>query len=350
MRISRGCIVGGVVGGLVLMAAGYGCSFSAPRYRGPKSDHFDGRRFVNYGHVEEKSVGDLLRWVTHREPGVWQEWTDAQPGPKPPERVGPGQLRVTFINHATTLIQIDGLNVLTDPVWSERVSPVSFAGPRRVRPPGLRFEDLPPIDVVLISHNHYDHCDLPTLRRLVDAFHPKIYAGLGNARLFQKEGIDGATDLDWWNEVTLDHGVTLVAVPAQHFSNRGLSDRNATLWTGFVLQGSRGYAYFAGDSGYGPHLRMIRERFGPPRVALLPIGAYKPEWFMGPIHMSPVQALHAAQLLSAERAVAIHFGTFNLADDGQDEPVEALRAAMQREHEPMDRFWVLGFGEGRDIP
>lgn len=340
----------GIGSGLLLMAVGYGCALSAPTYKGPKSDHFDGKKFKNLGDPKEHGTGDLLKWLLTREQGPWESWTDAEPGPKPPERVGPGELRVTFVNHATVLIQLDGVNVLTDPTWAERASPFSFAGPKRVRPPGLRFEDLPPIDAVVVSHNHYDHCDLPTLRRLEQAHAPEIYAGLGNSLLFKKKGIDGAVDLDWWQSVELKNGVTLHSVPAQHFSNRGLTDRDGTLWTGFVLKGQNGYAYFAGDTGYGPHFGKIRERFGEPRVAILPIGAYKPEWFMEPVHVSPEQALHAAQLLGAKHSVAMHFGTFALADDGQQDPVVELRAAMKRENEPEERFWVLGFGEGRDVP
>jgi L-ascorbate metabolism protein UlaG (beta-lactamase superfamily) len=259
-------------------------------------------------------------------------------------------LRVTFVNHATVLIQTAGLNILTDPIWSERCSPVSWAGPERVRPPGIRFENLPPIDVVLISHDHYDHMDLPTLRQLDEKFHPRFFTGLGNAAILKDGSIPGANELDWWQSTELTPGVRLTAVPAQHFSNRGLTDRNNTLWEGFVLEGPAGAVYFAGDTGYGPHFSEIHQRFGPIRLAMLPIGAYDPQWFMGGIHENPSQAVQAQRDLGASTALAIHFGTFALADDGQDEPIQALRAALRRAGPLQPRFWVLGFGEGRDVP
>lgn len=344
--------VAGLVGVLSLLTLfTKGCSlFSAPRYKGAKSDHFDGERFINQGEVRSAGFGDVLRWQLTKDPRPWRRWTDAPYGAPPPERVGRGELRVTFVNHATTLVQVDGVNILTDPVWSERVSPVSFVGPKRVRPPGIRFEDLPPIDAVILSHNHYDHMDLPTLRRLGAAHTPRFIAGLGNARFLQREGIANAGDLDWWQSVELRNGVKLTAVPAQHFSNRGLADRDGTLWVGFVIEGSEGYTYFAGDTGYGPHFEQIRARFGRPRLAILPIGAFAPEWFMAPVHISPAEAVKAHEVLGAGRSVAMHFGTFKLADDGEEEPVERLLEAREAARVEPDRFWVLGFGEGRDVP
>lgn len=327
------------------------CSmFSAPKYRGPKSDHFDGERFANQGEVRSGGFGAFLKWMFTRDARPWRKWTDAPYGDPPPERVGPGELRVTFVNHATTLVQLDGVNILTDPVWSERVSPVSFVGPKRARPPGIRFEDLPPIDAVVISHNHYDHMDLPTLRRLGQSFAPRVIAGLGNARFLQANGIANSGDLDWWQSIELRNGVRVTAVPAQHFSNRGMADRDATLWAGYVIEGSGGYAYFAGDTGYGPHFEQIRARFGRPRLAILPIGAFAPEWFMAPVHISPAEAVKAHQVMDAGRSLAIHFGTFRLADDGQDEPVERLVEAREGAGVDPEHFWVLDFGEGRDVP
>ncbi len=326
------------------------CVFSGPRHTGPVTDHFDGEKFVNQGAVEEHGFGAVLKWATSRKPGPWREWTDAPYGPPPPRRVGLGELRVTFINHATTLVQMDGVNVLTDPIWSDRCSPVSFAGPKRHRPPGLRFEDLPPIDAVVLSHNHYDHTDLPTLRRLEDAWHPRFFTGLGNRALLEKAGLGRVTELDWWQEEPLAPGVSVSSVPAQHFSNRGMCDRGGTLWTGYVVKGPAGPVYFAGDTGYGPHFRQIRERFGPVRLALLPIGAYKPEWFMSPVHTSPAEAVRAHQDLEAGTSMAMHFGTFSLGDDGQDEAPAELAIALEKAGPAAGRFWVLGFGEGRDVP
>jgi L-ascorbate metabolism protein UlaG (beta-lactamase superfamily) len=323
-------------------------TLATPRYRGPRSDHFDGERFHNLQPVEQPRAG-VIRWMLTRQRGPWREEPGSMPGPPPPRRVGPGELRVTFVNHATVLVQMDGFNVLTDPIWSERCSPFSWAGPRRSRPPGVRWEDLPPIDAVLISHNHYDHLDVATLQRLAQDHRPRIYAALGNGPLLRSRGIPVTAELDWWQSVDLAPGLTLTGVPAQHFSNRTLTDRNRALWTGFVIQGRAGPVYFAGDTALGPHFEQIRNRFGAVRLALLPIGAYRPEWFMSPVHMSPSDAIKAHQLVGAATSVAIHFGTFQLGDDGIDEPVQRLQQEMQK-LTPPPRFWVLGFGEGRDVP
>ncbi|HEU4521778.1 MAG TPA: MBL fold metallo-hydrolase, partial [Thermoanaerobaculia bacterium] len=306
------------------------------------------------------------------ERGPWREWVDDPPGPPPPARVNDGRLRVTFVNHATTLIQMDGVNILTDPIWSERCSPVSWAGPKRHRPPGIRFEDLPPIDAVLISHNHYDHLDLPTLRRLLanhgDPESPgaltrrsappsPAHAGegtlllvshLGNGALLAKHGIDEARELDWWQELPLANGVRVTSVPAQHFSARAISDRDANLWGGFVISGPSGNVYFAGDTGWGRHFAEIGQRFSPIRLALLPIGAYLPRWFMKPAHISPAEAVDAHLALGASTSIPIHFGTFALGDDGEMKPIVDLRAAIAAKGNP--NFPILGFGEGRDIP
>ena len=288
--------------------------FSAPKYRGPKSDHFDGKRFLNLGRTRHASFLDLLKWLAHRDSGPWSKWREITPS-VPPERVD--GLRVTWVNHSTMLIQVANVNILTDPIWSKRSSPVSWAGPKRHHAPGIRFEDLPPIDAVLISHNHYDHMDVPTLRRLK---RERTFVGLGNAAF-----VKGATDLDWWESAPVTDTVRVHCVPAQHFSSRGVTDRDANLWCGFVLETPRGNIYFAGDTGYGPHFAMIRERFGPMRLALLPIGAFRPEWFMCSVHVSPKEAVRAARELGAEVSIPMHWFTFHLGDDGQDEPAEVLR-------------------------
>jgi len=311
---------------------------AAPRYRGPITDHFDGERFHNRDPISQ-SRGSFLKWMMNRNRGHWDDWTDAPFGPPPPRRAGEGELRVTFINHATTLLQLDGLNILTDPIWSDRTSPVGFAGPRRHRPPGIRFEDLPPIDVVLVSHNHYDHLDIPTLKRLRGC---NIITPLGNAALMRRHGIS-ATEVDWW-----ESRGPITAVPAQHFCARGMSDRNRNLWSGFAIASRFGNVYFAGDSGWGSHFDEIARRFQPIRLALLPIGAYLPRWFMHPVHIDPAQAVEAHFVLKAQTSIAIHFGCFALGDDGQFEPVRDLRAALAANGNP--RFWILEYGEGRDIP
>lgn len=342
------------VGVLCVAAIGGGigcCAMSGSRYGGPVSTHFNGDEFVNRDTRREHGrFGAFLKWRLNRNPGPWRQYTDAQPGPRPETRVTGGRVRVTFVGHATALVQMDGLNILTDPIWSERCSPVSWAGPRRARPPGIRFEDLPPIDYVVISHNHYDHLDIPTLKRLARVHAPRFIVGLGNKALLERHRIGGAVEMDWWQGYALKNEVGVYSVPAQHFSMRGLCDRNATLWSGYVIKGSGGTVYFAGDTGWGSHFREIGQRFGPIRLALLPIGAFRPRWFMSAVHISPQEAVKAHHELRAETSLAIHFGTFPLGDDGQDEPVEELTKALAKGGENPPRFWVLDFGEGRDVP
>ena len=342
-----------LLGVLVFIISAVGCTMSAQRWAGPKSEHFDGEQFASpsapprVGGFGLSGLGPLLKWQATRKPGPWKAYRDEPYGLPPPYEVDGGKMRVTFINHATTLIQMDGVNVLTDPVYSERVSPFDFAGPSRVRPPGIKFESLPRIDVVVISHNHYDHMDLATLHRVQKTWPAvQIFAGLGNKAYLESKGLTNVVDLDWWDSRDVK-SVVVRSVPNQHFSNRGLFDADGTLWSAWVIEGPAGRAYFGGDTGYGPHFKNIYEKLGPMRLAVVPIGAFKPEWFMGPIHMSPVQAVDAALELHATMAVPMHYGTFPLADDGEDEPVEALEAALKEKPAP---FAVLGFGEGRDVP
>ncbi|HEY0159180.1 MAG TPA: MBL fold metallo-hydrolase [Thermoanaerobaculia bacterium] len=333
-----------LIGGIGMLFGGgalAGWLLSAPKYRGPKSDHFDGEKFRNLEPTQHAGIPEMAKWLSNRDEGPWEKWREITPGPPPPERVA--GLRVTLINHATLLVQTENVNILTDPIWSERCSPVQFAGPRRHHAPGLRFEDLPPIDVVILSHNHYDHMDVPTLRRLAREHHPRIFAGLGNGAFLKSKGIGNVTELDWFGSAELREGMSIHAVPAQHFSSRGLNDRDANLWCGYVIETSRGPVYFAGDTGWGSHFENIRERYGPPRLALLPIGAFRPEWFMCAVHISPKDAVRAAQALQAELSIPMHYGTFHLGDDGQDEPPAVLRRELA--NAPGVQFEILGPGE-----
>jgi L-ascorbate metabolism protein UlaG (beta-lactamase superfamily) len=335
------------IGSALGAAAIEGLVFGAPRWRGAVSDHFDGVRFRNLD-AGRQSEGSFLKWQATRQPGEWPEHPEATYGPPPPERVSDGRLRITFINHSTTLIQIDGVNILTDPVWSHRVSPVSFTGPRRHRPSGIRFDDLPPIDLVVVSHNHYDHMDVATLRALQERHRPAIVAPLGNAALMHRHGVGGAIDLDWWETTRHANGIETTVVPARHFSARAISDRDRNLWSGFVVSGRSGNIYFAGDTGWGDHFAEIGRRFAPIRAALLPIGSYLPRWFMHPAHIDPAQAVDAHVALGARTSVAVHFGTFALGDDGEYDPVRDLNAALAGKGNPP--FLVLDQGEGRDLP
>ena len=336
----------GALGGAALIYLLLDRAMSAPRYRGQVTDHFDGRKFHNLEGPERRGFVDFLRWTFTGRPGDWNQWTNSQPGAPPPRRVDGDKLRITFINHATVLIQTGGLNILTDPIWSDRASPFTWAGPKRHRPPGLRFEDLPHIDVVLLSHNHYDHLDIASLIRLKKEHEPRFVAGLGNRALLQSHKIIDALELDWWDEADLSDQVRVTCVPAQHFSGRSLSDLDCTLWCGFVIQACKGNIYFAGDTATGGHFKQIKERFGEFRLALLPIGAYLPGWFMHPVHLSPAEAVNVHCLLQPDVSVAIHFGTFALGDDGEAEPVRELREALG---DQISNFWVLEHGEGRYV-
>jgi L-ascorbate metabolism protein UlaG (beta-lactamase superfamily) len=313
---------------------------SAPRYRGAKSDHFDGKRFHNLEPTTHAGFPEMVKWMATRDEGPWDEWREITPT-KPPRRVE--GLRVTLVNHATLLIQTQNVNILTDPIWSDRCSPFSFAGPKRHHAPGVRFEDLPPIDVVLLSHNHYDHLDVPTLQRLAREHDPRIFAALGNGAFLRSKQVENVTELDWWQSAGIADGLRLNVVPAQHFSSRGLSDRDANLWCGYVIETVDGPIYFAGDTGWGSHFANVKSRFGPARLALLPIGAFRPEWFMCAVHISPKDAVRAAQALEARLSIPMHYGTFHLGDDGQDEPVEVLRRELA--NAPGVKFAILGAGE-----
>ncbi len=322
-----------------------GALLSAPKYSGPISDHFDGKKFTNPTGVRAKGLAEVFQWMMNRKRGVWKEDLTAAYGVRPLAREKE-TIRITFVNHSTFLIQVDGLNILTDPIWSKRTSPFSWAGPKRMRPPGIRFEDLPRIDVVLLSHNHYDHLDMPTMRMIFGGHHPRIVTSLGVKAFLDQERIAGATDLDWWQELKLSDAMTVQSVPAQHFSGRGSLDRDATLWCGYVLKTSKGNIYFAGDTGYNDQtFNQIGERFGSMRVSLLPIGAYKPTWFMSPIHVSPEQSILIHKEVNSQLSIGTHFGTFPLADDSSDDPKNDLELALKNSNVSPDSFKTLKEGE-----
>lgn len=312
-----------------------------PGYRGPKSDHFDGQRFFNPGGASAgKSFGDFLRWRRTSAPRPWPVWREYPPALPPPNIVGPDDVAVTFINHVTFLVRFADLTLLTDPVYALRASPVQWAGPRRVHPPGLLFEQLPNIDVVFVSHNHYDHMDLATLRRLNRVHAPLFVTGLGNGTFLRQQGLKQVIELDWWQQTRV-RGTDLQFMPAQHWSSRGPGGRNHTLWGGLWMRNKSRRVYFAGDTGYASFFSEIRQRCGQPDLALLPIGAYEPRWFMRDQHMNPQEAVRAHLDLGALISVAMHFGCFQLTDEGIDEPLvelqrarEALGVAPQAFHAP----------------
>jgi L-ascorbate metabolism protein UlaG (beta-lactamase superfamily) len=307
-----------------------------------------GGRFRNT--VDHPPHGGLtaLYWLLTRRRPSWPRAVAGNIGPKPVERVTGNTIRVTLIGHATVLLQVAGLNLLTDPIWSQRASPLSWLGPKRVRPPAVSFDDLPPIDAVLLSHSHFDHLDRPTLAALHRRNRAPVLTGLNVGRAVPGKSV---VELDWWQHHALGDGVVATYVPAQHFSARGPFDRNRTLWGGFVLQTPAGTIYFAGDTGNGPHIAAIGQRFGPMALSLLPIGAYLPRWFMAPVHLSPGEAVLASETLQSKLSLPIHYGTFCLADDAYDEPLRILNDVLNARRgagSGLD-FRVPEFGEALEL-
>ena len=289
----------------------------------PFPKHFDGKRFFNPDAPQARGFLDVLRWKLSSQPAPSPPFvSDVEPS-KPPSRVEGNDLLVTLINHSTLLLQQNGAHILTDPIWSERASPFGSIGPRRRRKPGVLWNDLPRIDTVLLSHNHYDHLDLATLRRLAARGQSEFVVPVGVARLLQSQSIGPVHELDWGDSLPLARA-TIHCVPALHFSARGILDQNRTLWCGYVIEAAGRTVYFAGDTAFGDHFAQIRERFGAPRLALLPIGAYEPRWFMSPVHMGPEDAVRAHHILGAETSIAIHHGTFQLTDEALDTPRKRL--------------------------
>ena len=327
---------------------------TAPAY--PLSDHFDGKRFFNPNGRTPQGLLAVLRWQIDRIGSArekWPKWVDNTARPQLPAQLAARECAVTWVNHVTFLLQFANLNILTDPVWSERVSPFSWAGPRRVHAPGLDFDALPPIDVVLVTHNHYDHLDLPTLQRLHTAHRPLFVTLLGNKPFLEEHGLTNVVELDWWQEhaPTLARGASLkiTATPAQHFAARGITERFKTLWGGFARETDAGKLYFAGDSGYFEGFKQIGERLGPFDLAFIPIGAYLPRWFMQPVHCTPAEALKIHEEIRAKQSLAMHFGCFPLADDGYEQPVNDFRAALAASTLTETDFALPRVGETRTL-
>ncbi|HZG07460.1 MAG TPA: MBL fold metallo-hydrolase [Allosphingosinicella sp.] len=327
-------------------------------HQGPRSGHFDGERFFNPGAADETHGGPgrfISRWFRDgEERAVWPKSVPVTPT-RPAVRVEGQEMRVTWIGHATVLVQTAGLNILTDPVWSDTVSPFPPLGPTRVRAPGVRFEDLPKIDLVLISHNHYDHMDLPTLKRLWQRDHPLIVTSLGNDTVLEKAGVP-ALALDWAQSQEVmpgcvqinsaqsvtnyanavarmecaSPGATVTLNRNHHWSSRWGADRNRALWSAIVVRTDAGKIFFAGDTGWGDGSWVDEAaRRGPYRLAIIPIGAYEPRDFMKTNHINPDEAVAIFQKLKPAAALGIHWGTFQLTFEGIDDPPERL-AALRR--------------------
>jgi N-acyl-phosphatidylethanolamine-hydrolysing phospholipase D len=257
---------------------------------------------------------------------------------------------VTWIGHATVLLQVAGVNILTDPVWSERASPFTFAGPKRWVPPPLALDELPPIDIVLLSHNHYDHLDEATVLQLArqPGGPPRFYVPLGVDAWFRERGVPVHRTMDWWDRAD-DGPLAVHFVPAQHWSARTWWDRNETLWGGFVVEAPSFRFIYTGDTGYSPDFADIRRRFGSFALPAMPIGAYEPRWFMAPNHVEPAEAVQIHRDLDATHSLALHWGTFLLTDEPLDEPPRKLDAALDAAGLTRDQFWVFRHGEVRTL-
>jgi len=317
-------------------------------YDGPVSDHFDGVRFFDSQGVPPKGLADLLRWQIGGRRAAWPRYAPGGETDRPPMRVSGTNWRISFVGHATLLIQTAGLNILTDPVWSKRASPFGFIGPRRVNDPGVPFDALPSIDIVLVSHNHYDHLDGRTLRGLLVAHGPRVITPLGNDTIMRRIAPSLRTEAhDWGDRVELGNGCAVTLVPTQHWSARGAFDRNKALWASFVIETPGGRIYFVGDSGYGGGriFNRVREAYGPIRLACQPIGAYEPRWFMRDQHMNPEEAVQAYKDCGAEFALGHHFGTFRLTDEAVDAPLIALAQAREAAGFSPAQFRTLKPGE-----
>lgn len=317
-------------------------SLSARGHKGKVTEHFDGKRFWNIGAREgkilkiEKSEDEKAINIFSFLNRPKSDWSQVVV-PEVPVLKMSEELKVTHINHSTALIQVNNLNILTDPVYAYRASPFAFFGPKRFTNPRIVFDNLPDIDIVLLSHNHYDHMDLETLKRLQKKFSPKIIATLGNKDYLERKGIKNIIETDWYdntklNLTTNNVEINIKTVPAQHFASRGLSDRNKTLWAGYVLEIKNLKIYFVGDTGFGPFVEKVKQLYPDGfDFALIPIGAYKPRYFMSSVHINPEEALLMMKFLQIKQALAIHFGTFPMALDKQYDPEQELEGLKKRE-------------------
>lgn len=308
----------------------------------PLSNHCDGKRFFNPHAKEKFHFFRLLKWLIKRKQAKWPKWVQNHCQCQIPIELKEKEIAITFINHASFLIQTTNLNILIDPIYSKRPSPSFFFGFKRVRLPGVPFDSLPSIDLVLISHNHYDHLDIPTLKRLKKTHNPLFISGLGNKKFLNSYGFKKVIELDWWEKYTYQN-CAITFLPAQHFSARSPFDRNKTLWGGFMIEILNKKIYHVGDSGYGPHFKEIKNKLGSPDISLLPIGCYKPRWFMKMMHINPEEAIQAYIELNSKIMIPMHYGTFQLSDEPYEEPLTNLEIA--KEKHCATKIKVLDFGE-----
>ena len=322
-------------------------------YAGPPSDHFDGTRFFIPGAPPDKSRGELWRFLVDTRFAPWPGHVEDPASSPPPERVDGSALRATSIGHASHLVQTAGANILIDPVWSDRASPFSFAGPKRVRAPGLPLEALPPLDAILVTHNHYDHMDVATLSTLAQRHACRIIVPLGNDTILRRHNSAlRAEAYDLGDRLQLTDAIAVTLAPSYHWSSRWIGDRRMALWAAFVIETPGGTIYHVGDTGYGDGaiFRNVAARFGPPRLAILPIGAYEPRWFMREQHVDPTESVRIFQDCGARYALAHHWGTFRLTAEPIDEPPQRLFSALEAAGVDPVRFRVQVPGQAFDVP
>lgn len=321
---------------LLLMIVTIVCSYflfsHTKYYNGKISDHFDGTRFFDPEFRDNKNFLDFLKWRFTAKSSDWPDKVQNNQFDLPPDRVMGSDLRVSYVGHVTFLIQTDGLNILTDPVWSDRASPVSFAGPERVIDPGIKFENLPPIDLVWISHNHYDHLDLNTIELLWKKHKPRIITSFGNDSIIKEYNSNIKVEAyDWGDQVVINDNIKFHIEPMQHWSARGVLDRNKALWAALNIETKSGNIYFIGDSGYGDgrYFKKAKDKFGKFRLALLPMGAYEPRWFMKYAHMNPEDMVKAHIDLGKPFTVPSHYDVFKLTDEPRGEALVNLEKAKK---------------------
>ncbi len=311
-----------------------------------RTDHFDGKKFFVPDIKVKKNWWKVLYWkFFDNKKKTWPIFQGKNAIPSIAEHVNANQLSTTYINHATHLIQLHQMNILTDPVFSYRVSPFKQIGPKRFRSPGVLIKDLPRIDVIVISHNHYDHLDLSSLQKLWEMHKMTIIVPLGNKKIVEKSNATKIIELDWWESIQITPEKKITLVPAQHWSARSLWDANKALWGGFVIEADDLKIYFSGDTGYGKHFKEIHEYFGKIDVSILPIGAYEPRWFMKEQHMNPEEAVLAHLDLKSHLSIASHHLTFQLSDEGVDEPAIELKESLKKWEVSPHHFLIPENGE-----
>ena len=315
-------------------------------YKGPSSDHFDGKHFHNLEPSPPKGLLEAMKWKFNTKSPSWPAWISTPEDNILP--IDPKKTIITSITHATFFIQTSGINILTDPIWSKRAGPLSFLGPRRVKEPGLRLDQLPNIDIVTISHNHYDHLDIRTIKQLESKFKPIFITGLGVCKAYLSKTVDPnrCIELDWWQHYEIN-STKIHFVPAKHWSRRKLFDTNKTLWGGFVISNNHGNIYFAGDTGFGKatEFHQIKNKFKNFTSAIIPIGAYKPEWFMNQMHITPQQAVLIHKIINPNRSIAMEYDVFPMASEDYGDAPHDLELAKKKYTIPSNKFITLENGQ-----